>query len=165
MPRTLNTATIQSMMSVNATVIAIWIAKITHPDMTEIYRICDNGEDIIGPDGETYTALGFELTPAEESEDGFKTAKITMNNVERWFTTKMRQLSGPFSFTFSLVTGTDLAASPPVFGNTEISVMPMRLRDVEYTETAVTGTLSYHDIEDRAFLRYKFTPEDFPGIY
>lgn len=165
MPRTLNADTVASMMAVNANVIGVWIAEITHEYMTEVYRIADNREDITGPDGETYTGLGFEFIPPEESEDGFKTAKITLNNVERWFTEKLREMSTPFMVSFSFVTGTDLSASPPVFGNTEISILPMRLSNIEYDMKSVTGTLSFHEIEDRSYPEGHFTPEDFPGIY
>lgn len=165
MPRTLNPSLLSAMLSENGNIIAIWIAEITHEDMTEVYRIADNTEDIIGPDGETYTGLGFDFDPPEDSEEGFKTAKITMNNVERWFTEKMRELSGTFYISLKLVTPTDLSASPPVFGNTEISVMPMKIMAIDYDENSVTATLSHPQIQEKKIPMHKFSPQDFPGLF
>jgi len=164
MSRTLSADTVAAMMRTQSSGPVLWALDIDHEDFAEPVRVVNNGEDVsIG--GELYTAAGFEVGMPEESEDGFRSAKLMINNVDQWMTAALRGMSGTFTFTLSLVTASDLGASPPEFDNVEVTFMPFTLTGIEYTRESVRATLDYERVSDRAFPVDTFTPYDFPGLF
>lgn len=164
MPRTLEATTLSGMMAERDGNVLLLVAILEHEESATIFRIVNNPEDI-EHDGETYAATGFELTPAEESEEGFRDAQIVFNNVSQWLTPSIRSLSGAITVHLKLLTATDLAATPPVFDTVEIDMLPMTLQGIEWDAFSARGTLSYEGVTEQTFPCHTFNPTDFPGMF
>ena len=162
--RTLDASTVTEMMRTQSAGVVLWALDIDHEVADAPLRFVNNNEDVsIG--GELYTAIWFELTMPEESEDGFKSARIILNNVDQALTEALRGLSGEFTFTLRLVSASNAAADPPEFDTVEVEFMPFVLTEIEYTRESVRGTLEYERVSERAFPVDTFTPYDFPGLF
>jgi hypothetical protein len=173
MPRTLSFDMTAACNAQNCALVFCWVCVIQYVDsatgadlglMVPIY-LADHKIDI-SVNGQTYTGVGFQFIPPEESDDGFKTGKITLNNVTRWLTTYIRGLSGgEFIATLSLVSITDASATPPEFDTTEIVLMPMQLRMAEINATVFSATLTDKIMLENAFPPRDFNPIDNPGCW
>jgi len=144
-------------------IILLQAIDIALPNGTTLY-VVNNPEDI-SINGQTYTAVGFQFDMPEETEDGFSTARATIDNVDQWLTPHIRSLAGPVNVTVRVVSESDLEADPPEFDNVEFVSRPIRLRDATYNASVLRGVLSYNDTAKRAWPHYGFTPNHFQGLF
>jgi hypothetical protein len=144
-------------------IILLQALDIALPNGTTLY-VVNNSEDV-SINGQTYTAVGFQFDMPEETEDGFSTARMAIDNVEQWLTPHIRSLSGPVDCTFRVVSQSDLTATPPEFDNVDFLSRPLRLKDVTYDRQTMRGVLSYNDTAKNSYPHYGFTPPHFPGMF
>ena len=164
MPRTFSAATMQAAMAQETGLVLLCALTIEHENLTTPLRIVNNTEDIVS-NGNTFTAVGFDIRLPEDREEGFGKAKLKINNVDQWLTPTIRSLAGDIMVTFELLSPSDLTASPKEFDNVELPFAPMRLMNVSYDEWTVEGDMTHEASSVKGFPAHRFTPTGFPGLF
>lgn len=164
MPRILSAQAVAAGAARETGVLLLQALKIELADST-VLRVVNNTENITVAGVGEFTAYGFQLDMPEETEEGFGTARITIDNVDQWLTAYLRNQFGPIEVTFYIVSETDLTADPKEFDNIEFQSRPLRLRDVAYDAKSVRGVLYYEDTLRQKWPPESFTPQHFSGLF
>jgi len=144
-------------------VILLQTIDIVLPGGTTLY-VVNNPEDI-SVNAQPYTRAGFQFDMPEETEEGFSTARMAVDNVEQWLTPHIRNLFGPVTVIVRVVSQSNLAASPPEFDNVEFLSRPLQLKNVTYDTRTMRGVLSYNDTAKQSWPHDGFTPNHFAGLF
>lgn len=159
MPRNVSNDLLAAMLDQATALITVWLLTLSHPELTTPLRFTNNGEDIIA-DGETFTAVDFEVTLPDDKEDGTPSAKIVFDNTDQQLTPTIRNLTGDFEVTLALARVTIAPAA-----EIEIEYLPMSLTDVQVTETTAEFQVGYENILGQEFPADIFSPVNFPGLF
>jgi hypothetical protein len=155
---------IASLSQETTNVVVLDIFDITHPSLDEPIRVVNNVEDI-SVNGDVYTAIGFEFSEPEETEEGLRQATIKLNNVDQVFTDLIRSLRGDLFINAKCVTATNLATSPKQFNNIEYDLVPLEILNATYDNFNLILELSYELVSHRKYPKDTYNPFDFPGMF
>jgi hypothetical protein len=163
MPRTLSAQAIAAATARETGVIMLQTLDVNLGNGTTLYVV--NNPENISVNSQEYDCRGFQFDPPEETEDGFSSARVNIDNTDQVFTPYLRNLFGPIRATFRVVSQTDLTATPAEFDNVEFLSRPLELRNVSYNGVTVTGTLVYHDTLKSRYPAGSFSQQGFPGLF
>jgi Domain of unknown function (DUF1833). len=160
MPRSLSTKLKAAMYAQETGDTLLARCTITHPQILNgPLRLVNDLQDFVS-DGQTYTALPFQITLPNEGEDARPQLRLVLDNVDRQIVQAIRGIAPgtPPVVQVDLV----LASTPDVV---DISFPNLTLRNVDYDQFVVSGALSL-DEDDREPIPYhSFTPQFFPGLF
>jgi hypothetical protein len=121
-------------------------------------RLVDNTSDVVSR-GETYSAVGFSIILPEQTADGPRPCKLSIDNADlaifsaiKWAVNK----------TVTITVCVVMADTPDVY---ERGPLKYRLRNVRATKEAIEGEVYDFYLTDRKFPKDTYAPEDFEGMY
>lgn len=160
MPRPLSSALKMAMHAQQTGETLLAITKISHASILNgPLRLVNDLQDFVS-NGQTYTALPFQVTLPAVGEEGRPTVRLVVDNVDRSMVAAIRGIppSSPPTVQIDVV----LASQPDV---SEISFPDLSLRNVDYDQFVIEGELAL-DEDDREPIPYQsFSPQLFPGLF
>lgn len=135
------------------------LIDITSAAMSETLHFVDNTQNIAS-NGNTYIACRFKFQVPNAKVGNTSKASFSIQNIDRRAVEVVRTVpsKSPLTITYRVirVSAPDIAESGPI---------TLTLRDVEWTDTSLSGTL-YDDVDGgMAIPKHTFNPSDFPGLY
>ena len=110
-------------------------------------------------------ACGFDYTRPEEREQGFRKARISLNNTDLVITPILRGLPNDVAITVEQVTSTDLESTPPIYDIVEGGSVPYMLQSADYDTNRAQLTIIWDDITNSQFPINNFNIHDFAGAH
>lgn len=167
--RSLSDSVLASMMSESADIVAVWTMTIEHENLLDvagsaILRVVNNPEDI-NVSGTTYTACGFDIKLAPDTEKTVRPASIIIDNTDQWMVPIVRSLTTAPDITLAFVSATDLSADPPEFDTVEIQTLPLKLINTTLTREIAKGQLAIVHPLQRKWPRPNMIQSLFQGMY
>lgn len=132
------------------------LVTISHNEVGTI-RIVNNTEAVVS-NGETYQPYMFDLVLGDDTANGIKEAKLMIDNVNREITRRVRLMGDAASVNIKIV----LSQTPDVV---EIELDGLKLRNVEYNENWIGGTLSFEERLMNNVPVHTFSPLLFEGLF
>ena len=163
-------AAIKAMFSPDSTDTLIMLVTIYDEDnVTPVLRIADNylqrlsetSEDILyGVVSRTneFIFVPVQITLPSDEDGSAPRCSLTINDVTRYLTPIIRELSHPPRVSLELV----LTSSPDIV---EVSFHDFYISNIAYTAEAVTCALEMVNYQVEPFPCYSFTPRFFPGLF
>jgi hypothetical protein len=139
--------------------VGISLLDIEHVSFGQIYRICDNNQDIVS-NGNTYTAYAFDIAFCDEIEGEVPSHNVVLDNTDPSIFQAIRSADARSRIK---VTQRFVIASAP---NTNQLKRPVvyRIADIEVDENAIVGSLILAVISNEQVPRYKYDDAHFPGL-
>jgi len=164
MPRTLSETMLRGMMARQTGIITLLVAKLEHSRLdAPLYFV--NNTEAISVNGQEYQPCGMDFAMPDENEDGIRTARVRIANIDQALTPMIRTARGEPQVTFTLVSSSNLAASPPEFDNLEIVMLPMQLYAVTYDRVKIEGTLRFETACAHQFPKDSYNPIDWRAMF
>lgn len=160
MPRPLSSALKIAMHAQQTGEALLAITQISHASILNgPLRLVNDLQDFVS-DGVTYTALPFQITLPSAGEEGRPSVRLVVDNVDRSMVAAIRGI--PPGSTPTVQIDLVLASQPDVI---ELSFPSLSLRNVDYDQFVIEGTLAL-DEDDREPIPFmSFTPQLFPGLF
>lgn len=156
MPRTVSLTALRAAMAQESQEVYVTLLKITHPDITTLYR-CDNTETVVHG-GQNYLPAAFKFQlPSDESERE-PVSQLMFPNVDRDLIDEIRGIQGGPVIEVKIV----LASSP---ATVEYGPVNLKVKSVSYNAMWVTMQLGFDPFAGEPVPWVKFTPEWFPGMF
>ncbi len=133
------------------------LIEISHADLAEPMRFVYNPVAIVH-DGHAYQPAAFRYEAPADVEGQARSARLSIDNVNRAVVVVIRSLTSPPTIVAKLV----LASSPDVV---EVGPYEFLLRNVSYDAATISGELYDGDQGQIACPGITYTPYDFPGLY
>lgn len=133
------------------------LLTIEEASLSEPIRVVNDTVNITSR-GNVYAAMAFSAEPPGESDGAARSARITLDNVDRQIVQAVREATGVPKVTMEVILASDpdtVEAGPFVF----------ELESAEYDATTVTGELSFDDVSSLRWPAYSTTPHLFPDLY
>lgn len=163
MPRVLSANTVQDMMGWSGGGLLLFLVELDHPRMSAPVRLVNNIENILSNSDE-YVACDMKVYRPDEGEDSRYSGRIEIDNTDQILTPHIRSLTGQFVITITLVSATDLVASPPEFDTVEMGPVTLNVKSIVWNATLARIELEYRNLIGEKFPRFLFDPVNFPGV-
>lgn len=157
MTRALSSKALASMMAEQTDAVWLILLTIDHDDLDAPIRVVNNSEDIVS-NAETFIAFPFALTLPEDAADRLPQVKLTIDVVDQRIIEAVRTLTSPPEVTVQVV----LAEQPDVI---ELEIADLTLRDVDYDDATLTGTLMWEDILSQSYPAPQYLPGTAAGLF
>lgn len=157
MSRSISAAARAALYSQQTGEVFLELIEIGHVDLAEPLRFVYNTEAVIHG-GDTYYPAAFRYEQAGDVEGQARSARLTIDNVDRQIVETIRTISSPPEVVAKVV----LASSPDTI---EVGPYSYILREVSYNAHTVSGELYDGDQGQIAVPGLTYTPYDFPGLY
>lgn len=147
----------RSLQSQNTGEVWLVLATITHADLIEPLRFCDNKVKIVSR-GNEYMAWPFNVELPGQLADRQAQAKITIDNTDKRIVETLRGLEPPpptVDLEVVIAAEADLV---------QMSFPGLKLAKAQWAGL-ISGTLSWTDVYARKFRGRYFTPSVTPGLY
>lgn len=160
MSRTLNSATVASLMAAQTTDVFLVLLRIGVPDSSPMtyYYLADNTENITYA-GQAYTAFPFSLQLPTDESGQITSAQVTIDNVTRNFIDDVRNNTDALKIDMYIVN----ASNSPV--SLEASFTDFYLKQITYDEISISGTLSVEEYMTEPFPKDTISASKFPGLF
>lgn len=156
--RSLSTPARRAVYAAQTGEVFVFLVSLRHPSFADDIRVCSDST-AVNSLGRVFVPFPFEISLADESEDGPVTARLRICNVDRRIVQEVRAVpSGAIDVVVELV----LASSPHV---REAGPMTFSLRDVSYDAAVVEGELKFEDLLNEPWPQHTMTPGWFPGMF
>jgi hypothetical protein len=156
MPRQLSTRGAAAVTAENSSEVMLHLLEINHDMLAEPIYVVNNFEDIVS-NGNTYIAFPFDIALPDES-DAPPQVQLQIDNVDRSIIQVLRGLATPATVTLKLV----LASTPDTI---EAGPFTLLLRNIEFDNQTITGTLMPEDILNAPYPYQIFSPTTHPGLF
>lgn len=157
MPRVLSNRALGAVMAQHTNEAFILLLTLTYPATGEVFRAALNTENIVS-NGNVYTATYFDITLPTTGNQAPQGAQITIDNVDERFIGLLRNITTPLQVTLQVV----LASTPDAV---EMELTDLVLREADWDESTITGTLASEDPLNQAFPAHFYDPRSFQGIF
>lgn len=157
MPRVLSNRALTAVMAQHTDEAFILLVTFTHVPTNEVYRAALNTEDVVS-NGQVFTATYFDIALPEVANKSPQGAQITIDNVDERLIGLLRSITQPLQVVLQLV----LASTPDVL---EMEFPDLVLREADWDESKITGTLVSEDPLNQAFPAHFYDPRNFQGIF
>ena len=165
----LSPAALAAMFSTDSDSTLIALLTITGSGIAQPVRLADNytkrlsatAEDVIygvTSRSNDYMFLPFTLTLPTEESDAAPRCQITMQDVTRYLTPVIRELTSAPSVMIELV----LSTSPDTV---EASFPGFLMSSISYNANTISGELTVESLAVEPFPAHTFTPSYFPGLF
>lgn len=136
---------------------ALLLLTIDHDDLAQPIRVTSDAVQTVS-NGNTFLAYPFQLTLPDDPDNGFSSAKLTIDNVHRDIVVAIRSISSPPTATIQIVLGSD---PDTVY----IEFSDFKLADINYDALTVTADLVIDHFIHEPFPGTRFLPSNFPGLF
>ena len=109
-------------------------------------------------DPDVYLAYPFHLKLAQDTDQSFPKASVSIDNADLSVLTLLRSITTPPTATIQII----LASDPSVL---EAEFVGFELRDIGYSEGSINGSLVLEDIMQEPYPSNLVTPDRFPGLW
>lgn len=157
MTRDLSVAYRNSAAAQETSAVPLVLLTISHVELGEPTRLCNNGEDIVSR-GNTYVGFPFEITLPDETDGQAPVAKLRVSTVDRRVIQAVRQISSAPTVTIEVV----LASQPDVV---EASFPELQLTMTPWDSFTITGDLEIDTLAHERYPYLTFTPSTAPGVF
>jgi len=157
MSRSLSSSFLEALYSERTNEVFLVLLSIAHADLVETIRVVNNTENITSS-GVEYTAFPFTLSLPDDIEDQLPAVTLSIDNVDRSIVEAVRTINSPATVSLSVV----LASDPDTV---EIGPITLTMRQVEYDQLTVSGTLQPADLLSEPFPQGRFSPNRYPGLF
>ena len=157
MSRTLSSTFLSAVFAQETTQVFLCILDIIHADLDETIRVVNNTEDIVS-NGNTYIGFPFSISLPADVENQLPAMSLSIDNVDRTIVNAVRTISSPPIVSLSVI----LASAPNTI---EMGPIEMTLRQVDYDDKVVTGTLEPYNLLIESFPKSCFTPSRYEALY
>jgi hypothetical protein len=134
------------------------IARLADGFTQRISETDDEVEYGVVSNGFSYTFIPMQISLPSEDEAQAPRCSIVLNDVTRYITPIIRDITAPPRIKLELV----LAKTPNVI---EVSFSEFYINNFSYNAQAVTADLAMIDYEREPFPMHSFTPRYFPGMF
>jgi len=156
MPRNVSNAARQAINASNTGACFLVLLKLTHPDLTEPFRIVNDHQSIVS-DGETYLPYNFDFTPPVEEDGTIKNSSLTIDNIDRAIVTMIRSISSAPTVTAKII----LSDSPDTI---EAGPWEFQMTNIVYNLQSVTGELIFENYLNDLISVVTYNYANFPGL-
>lgn len=163
MPRDFSSDFTAALMAQQSGIIAVWLLTFEHDRLAAPVRLAANTEDVQSR-GHTFTGVGLDFLPPDDREGPTRRARLEIDNADLALVPAIRTLQGCIRVTAELCILSNSATTPPTFDGVEMALLPMRLRDVQWDERRIRGTLTDEDYI-QSFPAHSFDPFNFRGLF
>lgn len=157
MSRTLSAAAKEAMFSQETNKVFLMLLTLEHDDFAGPIRVVNNYDNVTSG-GDVYTAYPFLFSLPDEFEDSLSQVDLIITNVDRLLVDEVRSISSPITVTLEIA----LSDSPDTI---EAGPFVMKMREVKYDASRLTGQCSFQDILNEAYPEGSYTPADYPGLF
>lgn len=157
MSRTLSSGAVRALTAHETEEVFLTLLTIRHIDLDSPIRIVANNQDIVSR-GDSYLALGFEITLPQDDGETIPQVQLSIDNVDREITETIRSLTSSPSITLEVI----MASSPDAV---ELVIYDMMLDSVTYDDTTITGSLVVEDILNQSFPSSVIDPQQYKGLF
>jgi len=154
---TLSAAFLEAVYAGRTDEVFLILLKIDHEDLASPIYIVNNTQNITSNAIE-HIAFPFQLTMPDDVEDQLPAVSLTIDNVSRDVIQAVRELDSPPTVRIQVV----LASSPDTI---ERGPYTLTLREVEYDQIAISGSLQPEDLLTEPAPVGVFSPGDYPGLF
>ena len=145
--------------------VSINLATITHPDLQDTIRVCDDGLQDVGGGklgvisrGDTFYYVHFDYIAPDVDHRRLGRAKIVMDNVDHSIGIALQSIKGAAKIIFEEV----LHTAPDVV---EIKHSVMFLRSINFNAGRIEAELNFPFLEHEPFPATQITPAGCPGVF
>lgn len=156
MARTLSTPALNSLMDEATHEVWLVLLTISHASLAAPIRVVHNNENITSR-GNEFTAYAFQFIMPGQGGDGPGEAQLSIDNTDRVIVETIRLITDAPDVLVEVI----LADTPDVV---EISLPPLKLRDVTYNASTVTGFLRFEDLVTEP-VSETITPSRLPALF
>ena len=139
--------------------IGISLLTIEHPSFSQIYRVCDNNEDVIS-NGETYKAYAFELAFIDETEGEIPSHAVVLDNTDLSIFEAIRTADATQSIKIS---HQFVLASDPDYNQLSRTIK-YTVASIDVDEQSITGSLVLAVIGNESVPYFSASPAIWPGL-
>lgn len=156
MARTLSGPAGESLMDETTDEVWLTLLTISHASLAEPIRVVHNNEAITSR-GNEFTAYAFQFIMPGQGGDGPGEAQLSIDNTDRVIVETIRSITDAPDVLVEVI----LADTP---NTVEISLPTMKLRDVTYNVSTVTGFLRFEDLITEPVAE-TITPSRLPALF
>ena len=160
----LSTDMTAGLMDENMSLHTLIVLTLEHDELLQPIRLVDAEEDIVSR-GNTFVACGLGYTPPEEREEGYKRAKVRLNNVDQVLTPALRSLPSDITITMERLSASDLGADPKEYDTVEGGSIAFELQSADYDNRMVQINIAYENFSQRQFPPGTFSVTTHPGLH
>ena len=156
MSRSVSATFLEKVFAQETSEVFLCILEIDHDDLDAPIRVVNNTENITSG-GYEYIGFPFELSMPADVEDQIPSVSLSIDNVDRTIVQAIRTISSPPTVYLSVI----LASDPDTV---ERAPIELTLREAEYDQLVVTGSLEPHDVLTEPFPQSCFTPNKYSAL-
>jgi len=160
MPRTLTTAGLASIHAQETGDVWVAILELDHSTFSQTVRLVNNEEAVVYG-GNTYNPFPFEISLPSDSEGELPVLDWAASNVSRELVPELRGAAAAAGYIQARVAW--LRANDPT--NLEVGWLDLEIRNIPYSTTTLSGTMSVEPLLDQKFGFKKFDPTVAPGLF
>lgn len=157
MPRTLSPGAIRAALALETNTAFLVLVTFTDPTDGTKYRVVCNTEDIVSR-GNVFTACYFNFVMPSDDDEAPKGVSLSIDNVDLGLVALLRKVIVPIQCLIEVV----VSQSPDTV---EIALTDLVLREVEWNESTITGSLISDDPLNLLYPAHIYEPRTFPGIF
>jgi hypothetical protein len=167
MSRTVSDTLKQAMFDQETDEVIVLLLTITHPDLSETYRISSDNADLLDEElqlrGTTsrendYNFLPMSASLPEEGDDASNTIQITIDNVSQELTEPLKSVVTPATVTAEVV----LASAPD---DVEVTFPDFELTSADVDAGSIKFSLTVDVMASEPYPADNFTPSSFGGLW
>lgn len=144
--------------SVSAAEFPLVLLEISRDDLAQPIRIVNDATDLVH-NGNTFTALPFDITLPDDPETGMPQATLSIVNVGRELASVVENTDWSQETNATLI---QVMRSAP---NTAEWSITMVMTDIQMNSQYITAKLSFEDLLGVPAITKKYTAQAFPGLY
>ena len=159
MPRSLSNVAKAAIFGGQTSEVFVVLLELEHPSFVQNLRFCSN-DLTVSAFGYDYLPFPFEIVLPNDADDEPPRVTLRIDNVDRRIVGEIRNITGggPVMVRVYVV----LASQPDTI---EVGPLEFSLRDVEYNDATIEGSLMYEEVLNEQFPADAFTPARFPGLF
>lgn len=166
MARTLSSDLVQDINAESSDDVYIILLTISHPNLTDDIRLCDNGlGDLplagvpgVVSRGLEFVKIGFSFALPGDPDNHSPYTKIKIDNVHRDIVNAARSINGPADVLIEVV----MASDPDLV---EISMEGFQLTAVSYDRLTCEGVITIEQFDQEPFPGDYYLPSTTPGVF
>lgn len=157
MSRNLTVTFVETIQSVSTGDAVLFLLTLTHDSFDAPIRVVNDRTDVVS-NGNTFTAMAFDLTLAVDDSKTLPAMTLTMDNVDRSIIREIRELPSPPEFLVQVI----LASNPD---QVEIGFPEMSVSTIQYDAMTIRTQVVVSDMLNMKYPRGSCTPASNPGLY
>ena len=153
-----STTFIETVTALEGSEFPLDLVEITHADLATPLRVVNDREDVVH-NGDTFIAMGFEITKPDEPEHGNPQAQLVIDNVGKELVSWLEIADWSQQTSVRLI---QILRSDP---NTVQWDTTLGMHDIKLSSTKVFGTLSFDNLFGLPAVPVVYSPQVAVGLF